>query len=227
MRIRALALPFLCTLLAGCYFDHPLTGGPLKDVNSWLLGVWEHKDAKGRVYRARVVPLTGDRYFVSFQSAGRKTRDKKVWEFEGWISRIAYSRFLSLKCNVSSGDVPEGGFVFVNYQVIDQNTVIVRPLQLDSPSETLSYDLRAEVRHRLKEGSLMPVEGASWKRVSEVYWEPGYTGEQPFQPLRFPSHPAPRATKADRKQADRKPPRDSFQSAPLRGEPGALPSSIP
>ena len=79
-------------------------GRTLKDVNSWLLGVWEHKDAKGRVYRARVVPLTGDRYFVSFQSAGRKTRDKKVWEFEGWISRIAYSRFLSLKCDVSSGE---------------------------------------------------------------------------------------------------------------------------
>ena len=189
MRIRALAL--LCTLLAGCYFDHPLTGGPLKDINSWLLGVWEHKDAKGRVYRARVVPVTGDRYFVSFQAGGRKARDKKVWEFEGWISRVAYSRFLSLQCNVSSGEVPEGGFVFVNYQVIDQNTVITRPLQLDSSPETSSYELRDEVRRRLKEGSLMPVEGARWTRVSEVYWEPGYTGEQPFQPLRFPPDSKP------------------------------------
>ena len=200
MRIRALAL--LCTLLAGCYFDHPLTGGPLKDVNSWLLGVWEHKDAKGRVYRARVVPVTGDRYFVSFQSGGRKARDKKVWEFEGWISRVAYSRFLSLKCNVSSGEVPEGGFVFVNYQVIDQNTVIIRPLQLDSPPETSSYELRAEVRHRLKEGSLMPEEGARWTRTSEVYWEPGYTGEQPFQPLRFPPYSTPPVKKVTE---DRKP----------------------
>ena len=200
MRIRALALLSLCTLLAGCYFDHPLTGGPLKDINSWLLGVWEHKDAKGKVYRARVVPLTGDRYFVSFQAAGRKGRDKKVWEFEGWISRIAYSRFLSLKCNVSSGEVPEGAFVFVNYQVIDQNTVIIRPVQLDSPSETASYELRAEVRRRLKEESLMPAEGAKWERTSEVYWEPGYTGEQPFQPLRFPpgSVPPP-VIKGDRK----------------------------
>ncbi len=189
MRIRALAL--LCTLLGGCYFDYPLTGEPSKDINSWLLGVWEHKDAKGRVYRARVVPVTGDRYFVSFQARGRKERDKKVWEFEGWISRVAYSRFLSLKCNVSSGEVPEGGFVFVNYQVIDQNTVIIRPLQLDSPPETSSYELRAEVRRRLKEGSLMPVEGARWTRISEVYWEPGYTGEQPFQPLRFPPYSTP------------------------------------
>ena len=41
MRIRALALLLLCTLLTGCYFEHPLTGGPSKDINSWLLGVWE------------------------------------------------------------------------------------------------------------------------------------------------------------------------------------------
>jgi hypothetical protein len=202
MRIRAIALLLLCTLLSGCYFDHPLTGGPLKDINSWLLGVWEHKDAKGRVYRARVVPLTGDRYFVSFQATGRRNRDKKVWDFEGWISRIAYSRFLSLKCNVSSGEVPEGGFVFVNYQVIDQNTVVIRPLQLDSPPETSSYELRTEVRRRLKEQSLMPAEGSKWTRISEIYWEPGYTGEQPFQPLRFPPYSAPPVNKVPE---DRKP----------------------
>jgi hypothetical protein len=187
MRIKALALLLVSTLLGGCYFDYPLTGGPLKDINSWLLGVWEHKDKKGRVYRARVVPLTGDRYFVSFQTGGRRGRERKVWEFEGWISRVGYSRFLSLKCNVSSGEVPEGAFVFVNYQVIDQNTVVIRPLELDSPSASPSYELREEVRRRLREGSLLPTEGAGWKRISEIYWEPGYTGEQPFQPLRFPT----------------------------------------
>jgi hypothetical protein len=191
MRISALALLLFCTLFGGCYFDHPLTGAPSKDINSWLLGVWEHKDAKGKVYRARVVPLTGDRYFVSFQTSGRKTREKKVWEFEGWISRVGNSRFLSLKCNASSGEVPEGAFVFVNYQVVDQNTVVVRPLQLDSSPETSSRDLRAEVRQRLKEQSLMPAEGAKWARISEIYWERGYTGEQPFQPLRFPAYPTP------------------------------------
>ena len=171
IRIRALALLLLCTLLAGCYFENPLTGGPSKDINSWLLGVWEHKDTKGRTYRARVVPITGDRYFVSFQVLGRR-KEKKVWEFEGWISRVSYSRFLSLKCSVSSGDVPEGAFVFVNYQVVDQNTVITRRLEIDSPPEATSQQLRAEVRQRLKEDSLMPAEGLRWKRISEVYWDP-------------------------------------------------------
>lgn len=202
IRIRALALLLLCTLLAGCYFENPLTGGPSKDINSWLLGVWEHKDMKGKTYRARVVPITGDRYFVSFQVLGGR-KEKKVWEFEGWISRISYSRFLSLKCSVSSGEVPEGAFVFVNYQVVNQNTVITRRLELDSPSEATSQQLRAEVRQRLKEDSLMPAEGLRWKRVSEVYWDPNYTEEQPFQPLRFP--PPRLDKKKDEKKTGKRP----------------------
>ena len=139
--------------------------------------------------------LTGDRYFVSFQSRGKENRQKKSWEFEGWISRIGSSRFLSLKCEASAGEVPEGAFVFANYQVIDQNTVVLRPLQLDSSPETSSADIRKEVRRRLKDQSLLPPEGARWVRISEIYWEPGYTGEQQFQPLRFPPNssqsPAP------------------------------------
>ena len=72
MRIRALAWLLLSTLLTGCFFEHPLTSGPSKDINSWLLGVWEGTDSKGRTYRARIVPITGDRYYVSFRSLGRK-----------------------------------------------------------------------------------------------------------------------------------------------------------
>ncbi len=192
MRIRALALLLLCTLLSGCYFENPLTSGPSKDINSWLLGVWEAKDKKGKIYRARVVPITGDRYFVAFQIPGGRKAAKKVWEFEGWISRVGYSRFLSLKCSVSSGDIPEGAFIFVNYQVVSQNTVLTRRLELDSPPEATSQQLRAEVRQRIKDESLFPDEGLWWNRTSEVYWDPNYTEEQPFQPLRFLPPPRPR-----------------------------------
>jgi hypothetical protein len=199
MRIRALALLLLCTLLIGCYFEHPLTGGPSKDINSWLLGVWEAKDKKGKTYRARVVPITGGRYFVAFQIPGTKKTAKKVWEFEGWISRVGYSRFLSLKCSLSSGEVPEGAFVFVNYSVMDQNTVITRPLQLDSASDATSQQLRAEVRQRLRDDSLTEHDGLHWRRISEIYWDPNYMEEQPFQPLRFPTPwPEKKKEKSDR-----------------------------
>ena len=197
MRIRALASLLFCTLLTGCFFEHPLTSGPSKDINSWLLGVWESKDSKGRNYRARVVPITGERYFVSFQALGRKKAPRRVWEFEGWISRVSYNRFLSLKCSASSGEIPEGAYVFVNYQVINQNTVVTRRLELGSPSEATSQQIREEVRQRLKEDSLMSDEGLEWRRTSEVYWDPYYTEEQPFQPLRFPT-PRPEKKKQER-----------------------------
>ena len=137
---KSACVAVLCTLLAGCYFDHPLTGGPSKDINSWLLGVWEHKDAKGRTYRARVVPITRGPLFREFSapSGARRLETKRFGSSKAGFRVSAYSRFLSLKCNVSSGEVPEGGFVFVNYQVIDQNTVIIRPLELDSPPEAAS-----------------------------------------------------------------------------------------
>ena len=97
-------------------------------------------------------------------------------------------------------------YVFVNYQVIDQNTVITRRLELDSPPEATSQQIREEVRQRLRDNSLMPDEGVKWRRTSEVYWDPYYTEEQPFQPLRFPT---PRADRTDRqpdqKRQDRSP----------------------
>jgi hypothetical protein len=199
MRIRVLAWLLLCTVLTGCFFEHPLTGGPSKDINSWLLGVWEGTDSKGRTYSVRVVPITSDRYYVSFRSAGRKKAPRGGWEFEGWISRVAYSRFLSLKCAVTSGEIPEGAYIFVNYQVIDQNTVITRRLELDSPPEATGRQIREEVRQRLREHSLMPDEGVKWRRTSEVYWDPNYTEEQPFQPLRFPT-PFPTPPPGQKKQ---------------------------
>jgi len=208
MSIRLLAWLLLCTLLTGCFFEHPLTSGPSKDINSWLLGVWESTDSKGRTYRARVVPITGDRYYVSFRAGGRKKAPRGVWDFEGWVSRVSYSRFLSLKCAVTSGEIPEGAYVFVNYQVIDQNTVVTRPLELDSSPEATSQQIREEVRQRLKENSLMPDEGLKWKRTSEIYWDPNYTEEQPFQPLRYPT-PRPDQKKDERpaKKKDERPSR--------------------
>lgn len=186
-RLRAFALLLISAFLAGCYFDHPLTDGPSKDINTWLLGVWEYKDDKGKVYRAGVTPLTGDRFNVWFRALGKRPRDTKEWQFEAWISRVGRSSFLSLKCIKSDGEVPEGAFVFAHYQVIDQNHVMIRPLQLESSSDTTSYHLRAEVRQKLKDKALLPEVGTAWTRISEIYWQKGDEGgEQPFQPLRFP-----------------------------------------
>ena len=88
---------------------------------------------KGRTYRARVVPITGDRYYVSFRAGGRKKRRAVSGTLKAGSRACLTARFLSLKCAVTSGEIPEGAYVFVNYQVIDQNTVVTRRLELDSP----------------------------------------------------------------------------------------------
>jgi hypothetical protein len=186
---RALALLLFSVLLTGCYFDHPLTSAPSDDLNTWLLGVWESKDEKGRTLRAGVMPLTADRYTIWYRILGKRPQDTKEWRFEAWPSRVGNSTFLSLKCEKSAGDIPVGAFVFVHCQVLDQLHVITRPLQLDSGPSASSFELRKEVRAKLKDRTLLPEMGTVWTRIAEVYWRPGDEGEGSFEPTRFPPTP--------------------------------------
>jgi hypothetical protein len=185
-RLPAFALLLLAVFLSGCSFDQPLTDKPSSDINTWLLGVWEYKDEKGRTYRAAVMPLTDDRYTVWFRHLGKKKSETKEWQFEAWPSRVGDSTFLTLRCDQSDGDVPVGGHVFVHTQVLDQRQVIVRPLQIDAGPESTSYEIRRDVRRKLKERSLLPQQGSTWTRIAEVYWRPGNEGEGSFTPVRFP-----------------------------------------
>lgn len=184
----ALALLLITVLLTGCFFDHPLTDRPSKDINTWLLGAWEHKTAKGELYKATVLPLTGGRYTVWLHVPGKKAGSKRrTYLFEAWISEVGRNAFLTMQCKDSADDqIPVGSYTFLHYQVLDQNHVRYRLIGLDSPADTKSYDLRAEVRQRLKDGTLFPNPGTDWTRTSEVYWNTTSDAEQPYQPLRFP-----------------------------------------
>ena len=181
---RLVAAAFFVLTLAGCYFDHPLTGGPNKDINTWLLGVWESKDDKGRVSRAMVTPINADHYAVQLAVPGKKPREVKRYEFEAWPSRVGGTLFLSLRCLTSPGDIPTGAHVFAQVQLLDQNHVRARGLKLDSAPSATSFELRKEVRSKLKDLTLY--EGApsvAWSRVEEVYWSTD--GSDPgFKPLR-------------------------------------------
>lgn len=190
MRLCALVLAVATALLTGCFFDQPLTSGPTKDLNTWLLGVWEYKDAKTeKVYRAAFVPLTGDRMSVWVRELGKRPKDTKEWQFEAWISRVGNSSFLTMQCLKSDGKIPEGAYVFAHYTVLSQNDVGIRPLVLDSPQSATSFELRKEVRRKLKDKTLYAQEApALWSRISEVYWqEGGDPTSQPTIPLRFPN----------------------------------------
>lgn len=184
--LRLVPAVFLALSFSGCYFDHPLTGGPSKDVNTWLLGVWESKDEKGRISRVMVTPMTPDRYAVQLAAPGKSPRDIKRYEFEAWPSRVGDTLFLTLRSLESPGDIPTGAHVFLQAQLLDQGHVRTRGLKLDSAPSASSFELRKEIRSKLKARTLY--EGAQsvvWTRVEEVFWSTD--GRDPaFKPLRNP-----------------------------------------
>lgn len=185
---RSVPALLLALTLTGCYFDQPLTGGPSKAVNTWLLGVWESKDEQGRVSRTMVTPIDADRYAVHLAVPGKKPKEVKKYEFEAWPSRVGDTLFLTLRCLESPGDIPTGAHVFAQAQLLDQNHVRVRGLNLESAPSATAYQLRKEIRRKLKDHSLY--EGApsvTWSRVEEVFWS--NDGQDPaFKPIRYPTY---------------------------------------
>jgi hypothetical protein len=166
-------------------FEKPLTQFPSKDLNTWLLGVWEHKDDKGVTYRATVTPKTGDRFWVNVQQLGKTPAQTKSAQFEAWISRVGSTSFLTLRCLDGVGPVAPGSHAFVQYTLLYQDAVRVRIPQMDASPTATGYQLRREVRRKIKDGTLFPDRGTDWERVSEVYWSKG-DEPQPYQPLRYP-----------------------------------------
>jgi len=185
MRGRAFVILLLSALLSGCNFDNPLTGGPTKELNTWLLGVWEAQNDKGDTARTVVLPMANDRYDIWFHSTVKGK--KKTYNYEGWISRVGHSQFLTLKClSSSSGDAQVGSYTFIHYQVVDQLHLFTRGLQLDSPQEASSFELRKEVRRKLKDKTLYGPETTAWTRVNDVYWDQANQTEKDIEPLRNP-----------------------------------------
>ena len=182
--VRLVPAVFFALALAGCYFDHPLTDRPSKDINTWLLGVWESKDDKGRVSRVMVTPDNADHYSVQLAISGKKPEEIKKYEFQAWPSKVGGTLFLSMRCLKSPGDIPAGSYVFLQIQLLDQNDARTHGLKLDSPPSASSYELRKEVRSKIKDRSIY--EGAPsvvWTRVEEVFWSTN--GADPaFKPIR-------------------------------------------
>lgn len=185
--VRLLPAVFLAQAFAGSAFDHPLTSIPSKDLNTWLLGVWESRDAKGKVSSVVVTPINGDHYAVKFSTAGKTRQETIRYDFEAWPSKVGDTLFLTLRCLKSPGDIPTESYVFAQVQLLDQSDIRTHGLNLDSPASASSYELRKEVRAKLKARSLY--EGAPsvvWTRVAEVFWDT--KGGDPTFPLRNPGN---------------------------------------
>jgi len=160
-----LARPVLFSLLlgalltlSGCLYDYA-PSGPVRDLDTWLLGQWATKDKAGHQFTAVVKRADVDHYKVEFQKQGGEAQ-----EFTGWISRVDDFSILVLKSQnegdnfgkcalyhyelMAKGKAPVGG--------IGANRIRLSELQLDESTRTLdSTKLRAAIRKALKEGTLL------------------------------------------------------------------------
>ena len=185
--VRLFAFAAVALFCGGCRFEHPLTERPSKDINTWLLGGWECKGKNGQTSSLRIAPLAADRYSIKASIPEKTPNVWKTYEFEGWISRVDDTNYLTLRCVQSPGDIPPGAYIFFHTQLLDQNNVRIRALELGVPASATSRELRNEVRLRSKDRLLYdPSKTTDWKRVEEVIWSKD--GATPsFKPIRNPT----------------------------------------
>ena len=161
---RLLRLPACLLLLSvlltlsGCLYDYA-PSGPVRDLDTWLLGQWAAQDKAGHQFTAVVTRENVDHYKVEFQGQGAAPQ-----EFTGWISRVDDFSILVLKSQ-NEGD-NYGKFALYHYELmakgkapvggIGANRIRLSELQLDESTRTLdSTKLRAAIRKALKDGTLL------------------------------------------------------------------------
>jgi len=192
MRILPAALLAATLVMAfgGC-FDHPLTAGPSRNINTWLLGVWQTQDDKGNELTATVLPKSASHCSVEIALKDAKTGKKQTGLFDGFISRIDGYHFLSLKLLTASPEAGKiGSYAFAHYEMMSPNEVRIRIPDLEESTGASSFQLRQLVRKKLKDNTLYPRPALVWVRISEVYWEKGHAPEV-MQQLRWPSNANP------------------------------------
>ena len=144
--------------LSGCIFDYA-PSGPVKDIDTWLLGQWATSDKEGHQFTAVVTRASVDHYQVEFQPKGQSPQ-----QFDAWISRVDSFSILVLR---SLNEGPTfGKFAIYHYELmgpdvappggIGARRIRLSDLQLDDSTHTMdSYHLRAAIRTALKNGTLL------------------------------------------------------------------------
>jgi hypothetical protein len=173
--------------LTGCLYDYA-PSGPVRGIDTWLLGQWATHDKEGHQFTATVIPAqsnqgehSSDHYSVTFQRQGDETLS-----FEGWISRVDNFSILVLR-SLDAGET-YGKFALYHYEILSRSPALpggigdrrirLSELQLDESTRTLdSYNLRVAIRKALKSGTLLvpydvvaTLKGAKSEVPGSVIW---------------------------------------------------------
>jgi hypothetical protein len=155
-----LMLPVLGALLtlSGCLYDYA-PSGPVRSIDTWLLGQWSTQDKSGHQFSAIVTRTDSDHYHIQFNKPGAGNQ-----EFDAWLSRVDDFSILVLR-SLNEG-ATFGKFALYHTELLTQspapvggigsNRIRLSELQLDESTRSLdSTKLRAAIRSALKAGTLL------------------------------------------------------------------------
>ena len=156
--LRLLCLTAFLLTLPGCLYDSA-PSGPVRSIDTWLVGQWQATDASGNVSTATVAPAATGHYTITF--SGNKGR--QVYRFDGWLSRVDDFSILVLK---SLDGENSGKHLLLHHELLSPAAALpggvgatrirISELQLDPTSRSLDpYHLRKAIRASLKQGDLL------------------------------------------------------------------------
>ncbi len=170
--------------LGGCLTDSPLTQDASTNIDTRLLGVFEHDGSSGDSRRARgeaedsdkkellrvaVLPRNENEYLIYYRDESKKPIE--TLQFVGWISRVDQKYYLTLE-DVTEGSSTLGKFSFMKFTWRWPGNIILHAPDQAGLEGATSFQLRQAVREKLKDGTLFPYEGTYWTRIARVWWDP-------------------------------------------------------
>jgi hypothetical protein len=155
---RILPLAALLFLVSGCQYDSA-PSGPVRSIDTWLVGQWQATDASGNATTATVTPSATGHYAVTF--SGNKGR--QVYHFDAWLSRVDDFSILVLK---SLDGTDTGRHLLLHHELLSPappvpggvgaTRIRISELQLDPSARSLDpYRLRKMIREALRRGDLL------------------------------------------------------------------------
>lgn len=176
---RLAALLVVSILLSGCLYEHPVTPFPSTNLDTRLLGVFQHNESvktevdgvtvqSTRTHRVAIVRKDVNRYIILYKNV--TDAPDKVLRFTGWISRVDTNYYLTFQ-----DDDPKsktfGKFGFVRYDWTWPSSMVIFAPSIDPEAVTTSFALRQLIRKSLKEETLFPFEPTLWERIARVWWD--------------------------------------------------------
>jgi len=173
------ALAVAATLLSGCLYEHPVTPYPSTNIDTRLLGVFQHNEAVKKIvdnvevqsireHRVAIVRQDVNRYTILYKNV--TDSPKTVLRFTGWISRVDTEYYLSFRDDDEKSKT-FGKFGFVRFKWTWPSDMVISAPSVDPASITSSFALRQLIRKSLKDDTLFPFEPTLWTRIARIWWD--------------------------------------------------------